>query len=212
MVSLDIFSDPICPWCLIGKTKLDRALAAHEGETVFAIRWHPFQLNPSMPAEGMGRQEYLDLKFGGRDRANQIYGGIAAAADEAGVEIDFSAITRTPNTLDAHRLIHWAEIEGAQTRVVDALFNAYFREGRDIGDREVLADIADSAGLDAAMVQRLFATDADIDEIRSRDATAREMGIEGVPCFIVAGKHAVPGAQATELWTKVIDELASATT
>lgn len=212
MVSLDIFSDPICPWCLIGKTKLDRALAAREGAPVFEIRWHPFQLNPSMPREGMDRQAYLDGKFGGRENADRVYGGIAAAARATGLDIDLSAITRTPNTLDAHRLVLWAEIEGAQNTIVDALFNAYFREGLDIGDRDILADIADSAGVDAALVRRLLEGDSDLDEIRSRDATAREMGISAVPTFIVAGEHAVPGAQPTELWTKVIDEIAETAT
>ncbi|MCV6597166.1 MAG: DsbA family oxidoreductase, partial [Mangrovicoccus sp.] len=213
MVSLDIFSDPICPWCLIGKTKLDRALKTHfdsGGAPVFAIRWHPFQLNPSMPREGMDRGAYLAQKFGGEEAAKQVYDGIKAAAEEAGVAMDLDGITRTPNTLDAHRLIHWAEIEERQGPVVDALFNAYFREGRDIGDRDTLADIADGAGLDAAMIHRLLASDADLDEIRTRDAAGREMGLTGVPSFIVAGQHAVPGAQPTELWAKVIDELTAA--
>lgn len=210
MVTLDIFSDPICPWCLIGKTKLDRALVGHK--QVFTVRWHPFQLNPDMPRDGMDRQAYLDAKFGGREQADEVYGGIAAAAEEAGVEMDLDAIARTPNTLDAHRLIHWAEVEGVQGAVVDALFEAYFREGRDIGDRDVLADIADGVGIDAALVHRLLEGDSDLDEIRKRDATGREMGLTGVPTFIVAGQHAVPGAQPTELWAKVIDEIAATAT
>lgn len=210
MVSLDIFSDPICPWCLIGKTKLDRALVGHE--QVFTVRWHPFQLNPDMPREGMERQAYLDAKFGGREKADEVYDGIAAAAEDAGIEMDLGAITRTPNTLDAHRLIHWAEVEGAQGAVVDALFEAYFREGRDIGDQDVLADIADGVGIDAALIHRLMEGEADLDEIRKRDATAREMGLTGVPTFIVAGEHAVPGAQPTELWAKVIDEIMATAT
>jgi len=206
MVKLDIFSDPICPWCLIGKTQLDRALEQRPDHP-FEIRWHPFQLNPDMPAEGMDRQAYLEGKFGGPEAAAQTYARVAEAARAAGLEIDFDAIPRTPNTIDAHRLIHWAGIEGAQGPVVDALFAAYFRERRDISDPETLADIADAAGLDAAVVRRLLATDEDIAEIRDRDATAREMGVTGVPTFIVAGQHAVPGAQPTELWLKVIAEL-----
>ncbi len=205
MVSLDIFSDPICPWCLIGKTQLDHALAGRED--IFAIRWHPFQLNPDMPRDGMERQAYLDGKFGGRAQADRVYGEIAAAAEAAEVAMDLDAIARTPNTLDAHRLIHWAEVEGVQSAIVDALFEAYFREGRDIGARDTLADIADGAGIDAALIHRLLDSDADLDEIRTRDATAREMGLTGVPTFIVNGQHAVPGAQPTELWTKVIDEI-----
>lgn len=205
-IQLDIISDPICPWCLIGKTQLDRALADRPGHP-FVIQWHPFQLNPDMPREGMDRKAYLEAKFGGPDGAKSVYGRIADHAKEIGLDIDLDGITRTPNTLDAHRLIHWAGIERKQRAVVDALFAAYFKEGRDIGDRDTLADIADGAGLDAAAIHRLLASDADLEGIRDRDAKAREMGITGVPTFIVAGKHAVPGAQPPELWLKVIDEI-----
>jgi len=207
MVRLDIFSDPVCPWCYIGKTRLDRALAERPDHP-FEIAWRPFQLNPDMPAEGMDRQDYLATKFGGAEAAAEVYARVDAAAREAGLEIDFAAIPRTPNTLDAHRLIHWAEVEGAQDAVVNALFAAYFDDHRDIGDHEVLADIADAAGIDAGVVRRLLATDTDRDEVRGRDAAAREMGLSGVPTFIVAGQHAVPGAQPEDLWLKVIDELA----
>lgn len=128
-------------------------------------------------------------------------------AEKAGLTIHFDRITRTPNTLDAHRLIYWAGIEGVQTAAVSALFQAYFEEGRDIADHEVLADIADAIGMDASVVLRLLASDADRDEIRIRDAKAREMGVSSVPTFIVAGQHAVPGAQPPELWKKVIAEI-----
>ncbi|SDN30064.1 Predicted dithiol-disulfide isomerase, DsbA family [Lutimaribacter pacificus] len=207
MIKLDIFSDPICPWCYIGKTRLDRALEQRPGHP-FTIEWHPFQLNPDMPREGMDRRAYLEAKFGGREAAVKAYMPVVEHAAQAGLTIDFEAIARTPNTMDAHRLIHWAGIEGRQTFVVSALFRAYFTEGRDIGDAEVLADIADSAGMDAAMIQRLLASDADLQEIRERDAAAREMGINSVPTFLVNRQHAVPGAQATDLWLKVIDEIA----
>jgi len=204
--SLDILSDPICPWCFIGKARLDQALAAAPDHP-FVIAWHPFQLNPDMPAGGMDRRSYLETKFGGKDGAVQAYAPIQGMAEELGLGIDFAAIQRTPNTLDAHRLILWAGIEEVQNTVIDALFSAYFREGRDIGKAEVLADIADSAGMDAAVVQRLLATDADCDDIRNRDAEARKMGVRSVPTFIVGGAHAVPGAQAPELWLNVINEL-----
>lgn len=209
MTSLDIFSDPICPWCLIGKTALDRALAARPDHP-FAVRWHPFQLNPDIPPEGMDRAAYLAAKFGGEDGAARVYGAIAEAAQAAGAPMALDTIARTPNTLDAHRLIHWAEVEGAQAAVVSALFEAYFREGRDLGDREVLADIADGAGMDAALVARLLASSEDVAEIRDREEAARRMGITAVPTFIVAGRHAVPGAQPEALWTEVIDELTRA--
>lgn len=206
MIKLDILSDPICPWCLIGKTQLETALAA-EPDHPFTVEWHPFQLNPDMPKDGMDRRLYLETKFGGKDQAIKVYAQIAQHAEKIGLDIDFGAIKRTPNTVDAHRLIHWAGIEGKQNDVVDALFAAYFKEGRDIGNIEVLADIADSAGLDAAVVIKLLQSDADIDNIQKRDTHSREMGVTSVPTFIVDGKHAVPGAQAPELWQKVIAEL-----
>lgn len=206
MVKLDILSDPICPWCYIGKANLERALEA-EADHPFIVEWHPFQLNPEMPVGGMDRRAYLENKFGGKDRAIQAYLPVVEHAKAAGLDINLESIERTPNTLDAHRLIHWAGIEGRQTPVVAALFSAYFKQGRDIGDHDVLADIADMAGMDAALVRRLLKTDEDTQNIRDRDAHARNMGVNSVPTFIVASQHAVPGAQSTELWRKVIGEL-----
>ncbi len=208
MIKLDIMSDPICPWCYIGKTHLDKALA-ERADTPFTIEWHPFQLNPDMPEGGMDRRAYLEGKFGGKAGAVRAYAPVVEHAQAAGLSINFEGIQRTPNTLNAHRLIHWAGIEQKQTDIVDALFAAYFVEGRDIGDIEVLADLADSAGMDAAVVARLLAADADKDDIVARDAHSRKMGITSVPTFIVAQQHAVPGAQPPELWTQVIDELTS---
>ncbi len=205
-IKLDIMSDPICPWCYIGKAHLDRALAA-EPDHPFLIEWHPYQLNPEMPAGGMDRRTYLEQKFGGKDAAVKAYAPVVEHAEKAGLTINFDAMKRTPNTLDAHRLIHWAGIEGRQTAAVSALFKAYFVEARDIGDAEVLADVADGIGLDASVIGRLLATDADVEAIRERDSHSREMGISSVPTFIVAGKHAVPGAQPPELWKQVISEL-----
>ncbi|TMM54541.1 DsbA family oxidoreductase [Sulfitobacter sabulilitoris] len=209
-IKLDIMSDPICPWCYIGKAHLDRALADHPDHP-FAIEWHPFQLNPDMPAGGMDRRTYLETKFGGKEAAVRAYAPVVEHAQAAGLKIDFEGMKRTPNTMDAHRLIHWAGIEGRQTAAVSALFHAYFVEARDIGDAEVLADIADAIEMDASVVTRLLASDADLADIAARDAHSREMGITSVPTFIVAGKHAVPGAQPPELWAKVIAELAKQT-
>ena len=208
MVKLDILSDPICPWCYIGKAHLDRALEAHPDHP-FAIEWHPFQLNPDMPPEGMDRRAYLEAKFGGPEGAAQVYGRIADAARAAGLSIDFDAIQRTPSTLDAHRLIHWAGLEGRQTAVVTRLFKAYFEAGQDIGDRNVLLDIAEGVGLDRAMIERLLDSDADREDIRARDAHARARGVTGVPTFVVANAHVLPGAQPPELWEQVLTELAA---
>lgn len=207
-IKLDIISDPICPWCYIGKTHLDKALADHPDHP-FRIEWHPFQLNPDMPAEGMDRRAYLEGKFGGKEGAVRAYAPIVEHAEAAGLKIDFEGMKRTPNTIDAHRLIHWAGIEGRQTAAVSALFEAYFVQSRDIGDHEVLADIADSIEMDAAIVAKLLQSDADIEDIRKRDAHSRSMGVNSVPTFIVAGQHAVPGAQPPELWARVISELSA---
>lgn len=206
MIKLDIISDPICPWCYIGKAYLDRALAAHPDHP-FTIEWHPYQLNPDMAAGGMDRREYLELKFGGQDGALKVYGEIAKKAEEAGLEIDFAAIKTTPNTMNAHRLIHWSGLEGRQAFVVAALFKAYFVEGRDIGATGVLCNIASESGMDADMVERLLATDSDLDDIRARDAHSREMGVSGVPTFILNNESVLTGAQAPETWGQVIVEI-----
>jgi predicted DsbA family dithiol-disulfide isomerase len=210
LVSLDIFSDPVCPWCLIGKAQLDRALEQRPDHP-FRIAWHPFQLNPDLPREGADRRAYLEAKFGGKDRAVQIYARVMEAAEAAGVEINLDRMDRQPNTLDAHRLIHWAGIEGRQEAVVSALFAAYWQEGRDIGDTEVLSDLADGAGMDAAVVRRLLAGEADADEVRRREAHARARGVTAVPTFVVADRHVVPGAQPTGLWLRLIDEMSGRT-
>ena len=206
MVKLDILSDPICPWCFIGKTLLDRALAQRPDHP-FTIEWHPFQLNPDMPAGGMDRRDYLETKFGGKERAVQAYLPVHEAAEKAGLELDLSGIRRTPNTLNAHRLIHWAGIEGKQQAVVSFLFEAYFRRGQDIGDTDILVEIAERAEMDGPAIRRLLEGDADAEAIRARDAHARERGVNGVPTFIVANQHVLTGAQPTELWLQVIDEI-----
>lgn len=205
-VKLDIMSDPICPWCYIGKTYLDRALEQNPDHP-FTIEWHPFQLNPDMPPEGMDRRAYLEGKFGGKEGAVRAYAPVVERAETAGLKIDFEGMQRTPNTLDAHRLIHWAGIEGRQTAAVSALFKAYFVDARDIGDIDVLADIADGIELDASVIRKLLNSDADREDISARDAHARKMGVTSVPTFIVDNRHAVPGAQPPELWGKVIREI-----
>jgi len=206
MVKLDIISDPICPWCYIGKTNLDKALE-QVPDHPFTIEWHPFQLNPDMPAGGMDRKAYLEGKFGGKEGAVRAYAPVVEHAEKTGATINFEAMKVTPNTIDAHRLIHWAGIEQRQSFVVDLLFKAYFVDGRDIGNHEVLADIADTAEMDAAMVTKLLASDSDIDDIRARDKHSREMGVNSVPTFIVAQQHAVPGAQPPEMWAQVIKDI-----
>ena len=207
-IKLDIMSDPICPWCFIGKAHLDKALSAHPNHP-FSIEWHPFQLNPDMPANGMGRREYLEGKFGGKEAAVRAYAAVVESAKTAGIAIDFEGMKRTPNTINAHRLIHWAGIEGRQTAAVSALFKAYFTDARDIGDADVLIYIAKSVEMDANVVKRLLDSDEDLKLIQDRDKHSRKMGINSVPTFIIANQHAVPGAQPPELWAQVIADLAA---
>lgn len=206
-VRLEILSDPICPWCYIGKAGLDAALE-RRADHPFAVSWHPFMLNPDMPAEGMDRRDYLQAKFGPPQAVVQTLLPVQQAAERAGLALDFAGIARVPRTLDAHRLIHWARAEGVQTRVVSALFAAYFVQGRDIGDPAVLADLAAGAGMDRAAVAARLASDLDVEPIRRADATARARGVQGVPCFVIGGEYVVTGAQPAEFWLRVIDELA----
>ena len=206
MIRLDIISDVLCPWCYVGKAYLDRALEAR-AEHPFVIEWHPFQLNPDMPAEGMDRRAYLEAKFGGKEGALRAYAPLVQHANAAGVALNHELIRTIPNSLDAHRLIHWAGLEGRQTPMVSALFRAYWTEGRDIGAAEVLADIAAGVGLDRAMMLRLLKGEADRVEIGERDSHARAQGVTAVPTFIIDNRHAVQGAQPSETWLRIIDEI-----
>lgn len=206
MIRLDIISDLACPWCYLGKALLDRALAERPGHPL-RIEWHPYRLNPDLPPGGMGRAEYMAAKFGGPEAVARVHAPLTARAAEAGLAFDLDAITRTPNTLDAHRLVHWAGLEDRQDDMVGRLMRAYWAEGRDIGDRATLADIAGEAGLDPIAIARLLASDADADTIAARAEHARERGVTGVPSFILADRYVLQGAQPTATWTEVIDEL-----
>ena len=206
MITLDIFADPTCPWCYLAKAQLDRALEARPGHP-FLISWQPFQLNPTLPAEGMDRGAWLRARF--CVQADRVDLPVLEAARTAGVALNLPIITRMPNTLNAHRLLHWAGIEGAQTAVMSGLLRAYWRDGQDIGQPDILVTIAADAGLDAVLIRRLLATDADAETIRSRAAHARERGVTSVPTFILDNTHVITGAQPAKLWMQVIDEIAA---
>ena len=207
MVKLDIFSDPVCPWCYLGKANLERALEAHPDHS-FEIEWHPFQLNPDMKPEGVAKREYLAARFGGTAKLDQIHQRFKDMAVQAGVQMDPDTPQRIPNTLNAHRLIHWAGLQGRQAVMVSALMRAYWVEGRDIGDLKVLADLWAEAGFDRAVGERLLASDADLDLIRDREAHSRQRGVNAVPTFVIANQYVLSGAQPPETWGQVIDELA----
>lgn len=206
MIKLDIISDVICPWCYIGKARLDDALAASSGNP-FDIAWQIFQLNPDMPPEGMDRQAYLEAKFGGKEGAARVYGAVERAAEDAGLELRFDLIRRTPNTMDAHRLIRWSRTTGNQSAVVAQLFARYFERGEDISDREILLDTAVQSGMERDLVTRLLDSGADREILAEEDAAARRMGVTGVPTFLIDGRYVLQGAQDSATWTQVIEEI-----
>jgi predicted DsbA family dithiol-disulfide isomerase len=211
-VRIDIISDVVCPWCFIGSRHLERALQlrAEADPAVESpeIHWHPFQLNPTLPAGGMPRKEYIEAKFGGPERANQIYARVKDAGLRAGIALDFDRILVQPNTLDAHRLIHRASSMGIQDAMVESLFRGYFLEGRDLTRIEVLAELAERAGMPRAQSERYLASEEDRDTVEEADRHARRIGVEGVPFFIFNRRIAVSGAQPPEL---LLDAIAQAT-
>lgn len=204
MIHIDIFSDTICPWCLVGKRRLEAALAERPDLDV-AVHWRIFQLNPGMPAEGIERQDYLARKFGGPEGARQVYDHIRAIGAKDGIDFAFDDIARTPNTVKSHRLIRWAAGQDRETETVEALFQAYFFRGRDIGDTEVLTAAAVEAGMDAGEARAFLDSEALEAELREEDRQARGLGIDGVPCFVFNGRHAVPGAQPPKVLAQMLD-------
>ncbi len=206
---LDIFADPVCPWCLIGATHLTRALAARP-ELAVALAWHPFQLDPDMPREGMARADYIARRFGGLHNTGHVKARVEAAAAEAGLTLNLDAITRSPNTLDAHRLIRWAGAAGVQTAVAIALFERYNVGGEDISDPVVLAAVAANAGMDAEVVTQRLASDMDCREVAQEAAEARRGGIDGVPAVLIQGRYLVTGAQPQAFWIDLLDQVAAA--
>ena len=203
---IDVVSDVICPWCYIGKRRLAAALQQRP-EVEAKILWHPFQLNPDMPPEGMARERYIAAKFGGGQHASRVYQNVTEVGAAVGIPFHFERIQVTPSTRDAHRLIRRASESGDADPVVEALFNAYFIEGRDIGARETLAGIADEAGLDAEATARFLAGGEGAEEVLAEDMSARRIGINAVPCFIFERKYVVSGAQEPEFFFPIFDLL-----
>lgn len=206
-ITVDIVSDAICPWCFIGKRRFEQAMAAAPKDVEFLVAWRPYQLNPEMPPEGMDRKTYLSTKFGGDARAEHIYQRVRDAGATVGIEFNFGGIPRTPNTIDAHRLIGVAGRAGKQDAVVEGLFRAYFLEGRDIGDRDVLAAVAAAGGLEEKTIRDYLAGREDVDRVENEDAVARRMGIQGVPCFILNRKYAISGAQEPAVFLEALEML-----
>ncbi len=203
-MKLDIISDTICPWCYIGKRRLERALARHP-QPGLTVVWRPFQLNPAMPIDGMDREQYLVRKFGGAERAALFYDAIAKAGRAEGIEFAFHRIRRTPHTLRSHRLIRFASARDLQNEALEALFAGYFRDGLDIGEIKVLAAIGESIGLKENELRAYLASEADIDAVRAEEAKARTLGIDAVPCYIVDRRFVIAGAQSPEAFARVFE-------
>ncbi len=204
IMQIDIVSDVICPWCFIGKRRLERALALRPDLSA-TLSWRAFQLNPEMPSEGISREVYITAKFANVRAAERLYATVSAAGRGEGIDFAFERIRRTPNTLRAHRLIRLAANEGGADQVVEALFRAYFLEGLDIGDVDTLAVIAARAGLDEREVQGYLAGEAGATEVRAEEHRARRLGIHAVPCFVLDRGYAISGAQEPEMFLPLFD-------
>ena len=203
-ISMDVISDVICPWCWIGKRRLEKAVSAHGGPV--RVRWHPFQLNPSLPQEGLSRRAYRTKKFGSWERSQTLDAQVAAVGEAEGIQFAFDRIERTPNTLDAHRLIWLADRENVQDAVVEALFRAYFTEGGDIGHRQILTDVVAEAGLVRSKAEALLNSDAGLEAIKDAGELARRHQVDGVPCFVMNRMTALSGAQPSEAFLKAFKQ------
>ncbi len=207
-MQIDVISDTVCPWCYIGKRRLERALRLRP-QIEFDVRWRPFQLDPATPVEGIDRKTYIERKFGSSEKIKPIHAALLKAGEDEGIAFAFEKITRTPNTLNSHRVIRWSHSLGLQDQLVELLFRRYFIEGADIGQIKVLAAIADEVGLDGELVEELLNSDADRESVEREDTMARKIGINGVPTYLIGGKVLVNGAQDAEHLLRVIDHVAA---
>ena len=214
-LNIEIVSDVVCPWCYIGKRHVEQAISqwhTQHPDAAVNVRWHPFQLNPDLPLEGTDRKGYLEAKFGGPERAKEIYARVSAAGRTAGLELNFDGILKQPNTLAAHALIAYAQTtdEGAHAdAVVERLFKAYFVDGEFIGDVDVLVAIAADCGLDAEATRAMLSERATLDEIAAQDVNVRQQGISGVPFFIFNQKVALSGAQPPDVLLDAMERSAA---
>jgi len=207
-VRIDVISDVVCPWCFIGKRRLEKAVALNPDIPV-EIHYHPFFLNEWIPAEGISREHYLTAKFGSPERYNDIATRVAAAAAEDGLTYAIDKVSRQPNTTDSHRLIYWAALEGKAAEMKQRLMELYFSEGADLSDRAALVKAAADVGLDADATQRKLSTDEDADVVAQRVEAAKSAGVQGVPFFIINNTFALSGAQPPDQLAAVIKRAAN---
>jgi len=206
---IDIYSDVVCPWCYIGKRRLERALGQMKGVVQVQVHWRPFQLNPTMPTEGIDRTTYLEAKFGGREAFRQLEEQVLAVGASERIHFAFDKMRRTPNTFAAHRLIWYAQREQGQGAIVESLFRGYFEEGADIGSLPVLVDLAARSGLTAEAVERLLRGDEGTEEVKAEEAAGRRLGIRGVPYFVLDETYGISGAQPADTLMSVIETVRS---
>ena len=203
-LSIEIVQDLICPWCFLGVRRLLRTLRRRP-DLLFDLTWRPFLLNPDMPRAGMSRSDYVVRKFGGEDRARRLYSQISEIGRTEGILFRFERIQRTPSSINAHRLVRFAVRFGRADAVVEALFSAHFTDGADISDIGVLMAVAHACGLDAILAQAFLATDDEVDSVHADNLRAHRLGINGVPCFVISGRHAIAGAQEPEVIERLLD-------
>jgi predicted DsbA family dithiol-disulfide isomerase len=201
-MQIDIYSDIVCPWCYVGKRRLERALTSVGGD--IHVTWRPFQLNPTMPLDGMDRSAYLKAKFGSLEVFGQMKEQLLAAGEEEQIPFAFEKIQRTPNTFSSHRLVWHAAQQGKQDEVVEALFRAYFLEGKNIGDVKILTHVADEAGLDRTETETFLASDKGVVEVKAEEAVGRRLGIRGVPYFVFNSNMSLSGAQPPDIFVSTI--------
>jgi predicted DsbA family dithiol-disulfide isomerase len=201
---IEIVHDLVCPWCYLGVRRLLRTLRRRP-DIAFELIWRPFLLNPDMPRLGMARPDYVVRKFGGEDRARRLYATITEVGRQEGLQFRFERIRRTPSSIDAHRLVRYAAGYGLADTLVEALFAAHFSSGYDIGEHSVLASVATSCGMDAASVRHFLASDDEAEAVHADNLRAHRLGINGVPCFVVDGMHAIAGAQEPEVIERLLD-------
>ena len=205
-MQIDIYSDVVCPWCYIGKRRLERALDQLNGAAQARITWRPFQLNPTMPKDGMDRTTYLEAKFGSLDAFHQMEEHVLAAGAAERILFAFDKVARTPNTFMAHRLIWYAEQQGRQDAVVESLFRGYFTEGADIGSVPVLAQLADRAGLDVSAVASFLQREQGTTEVKAEEVAGHRLGIRGVPYFVINGSISISGAQPPDIFVSALQQ------
>ncbi len=201
---IEIVLDLVCPWCYLGVRRLMRTLRRRP-DLKFDLTWRPFLLNPDMPRIGMPRPDYVVRKFGGEERARRLYGSISEVGRAEGIAFRFDRINRTPSSIDAHRLVRLASRFGRADAMVEALFSAHFSDGYDIGDHGVLVAVAAACGLDPLAVHDYLRGDEDLETVHTDNVRAHRLGINGVPCFVIADRHAISGAQEPEVIERLLD-------